>query len=213
MPRCVIGLDLATTTGWAVDDGVKPIAGTFRLPAKPKAPALDGEDERDQEAAHDAVRFAAFSQWLRSFLSTHRPVLVAIEAPLLASPTRTFQEDRVVDGRAVRVGVKKAAENPKTKLLSFGLRAIALQVCGSLGIPVTEVPIGTWRSAFFGKGESRAPKSAENGREWQKKRAKAQAAMLGVQLKSDDAAEALGIAFWARGKANVGTMKRPGQLL
>ena len=205
MPRCVVGLDLATKTGWCVDDGVSPIAGTY---------SLKSTINEDDDTKRDAERLSGFYTWLRAFLLEHKPILVAIEAPLMASPSRDFHEERVDDsGRRVRVTVRKAQENPRTKLLAFGLRAIAIAVCGLLNIPVVEVPIGTWRSAFFGKGNSRAPKSAENGRAWQKTRAKAQAELLGVKVNSADAAEACGIAFWARGQAMVGSQKRPDQLV
>jgi Holliday junction resolvasome RuvABC endonuclease subunit len=74
----------------------------------------------------------------------------------------------------------------RTFLRLYGLRAIAMQSAHGLGIPVIEVNQMRWRKAFMGR-----PRASKD-------ETLAYAQTLVPGLKSKDAAEALGVAFYLK---------------
>lgn len=64
----ILGLDLATKTGWALGKaGARPSFGTVKLPKT-------GDDI--------GAFLLAYSEWFRPFLLEHKPQIVCFEAPL-----------------------------------------------------------------------------------------------------------------------------------
>lgn len=130
----------------------------------------------------DAEIFHGFRAWYRALLVSHEVQHVAIEQPL---PTDIEVQDKRQNAAP---GAKRNPITMKTYLRLYGLRGHALEICDALNIPCREVHQGTWRKAFLGSG--RADKDA----------AVAQCKLLGLDLKSKDAAESVGIVWWLNGE-------------
>lgn len=122
----------------------------------------------------DPEIFSDWRVWFRSMLAAHAVKHVAIEQPL-----RTPQIDR------------KGELSPKSSmaayLRAYGLRAHAIQICSSMHIPCEEVNISTWRAAFTGNGHADKATSFKIAKQ------------LYPSLKSLDAAESIGVAWWLNG--------------
>jgi Holliday junction resolvasome RuvABC endonuclease subunit len=107
---------------------------------------------------------------------------VAIEQPLVTDIKAPDRRPTAKPGET---------HNPvtmKTYLRLYGLRAHAVEICGSLNIPCREIHQASWRKAFTGNG--RASKDDTLGL----------ARRLVPNLKSKDAAEAVGIAWALNGE-------------
>jgi len=126
--------------------------------------------------------FLSFRKWLRRTLLDHRVEMVAVEQPL-----RTDIE--VADRRrGAHPGEKMNPVTMKTYLRLYGLRAHAIETCARLGLECREVHQASWRKAFAGSG--RATKDD----------VLALAQRIVPGLKSKDASDALGVAWWLNGE-------------
>lgn len=113
-------------------------------------------------------------------------------------PPRFFNE---VHGRVAYLvghfGIQNAAleaplppqvmSNANTHLILTGLRAVAMAACGWMGADCVSVNQSTWRKAFLGNGRA------------DKLDARRQCDLLGWNVKTDDEAEACGVAWWLAG--------------
>lgn len=91
MMRRVLALDLATTTGWAVDP-----PGPARRDAKPINGALVlSWDDNDFGPGYE--RFAC---WLEDAITVHAPDVLAFEAPVPRGDKRGFNAGRILLGLA-----------------------------------------------------------------------------------------------------------------
>jgi hypothetical protein len=172
----ICGLDVATTTGWAIAEGQSYKTGKWN----------PGKTEREAQV------FARFREWLRTFLLVNEIEFVGIEAPLVSGLSRNE-----VDADAPIFGQKKRkvpVTSHKTLFRLYALNAIAQEVCEGLSIRFEVIHQGTWRSTFVG----RKPK----GEDW-KKASRRVCDAMGIDAKSDDAAEAAGIAFHCQTKLKV----------
>lgn len=176
------GLDLATTSGWAVFDNGSPLtAGKFK-----------------SVGTTDGQVFSAFRLWLRGFLIAERIEHVAIEEPLRSDLSRTeINFDGGVFGARTHK-TKVPITNMSTLRRLYGLAAHAHAVCHDLGIPVEEINQRTWRSAFL--GSVAPPKGTGDRTAWWKDQALQQCKRLGLDLKSKDAADAVGVCFALAGR-------------
>lgn len=188
------GLDCATTSGWSIF-GAGPIrAGKFRPNGK-----TDGEI------------FHGFRVWLRAFLVAEGVTHLAFEEPLRSDLTKTTVVNpgqHEVFGRKAMT-TKTPITNMSTLRRLYGLAAIILEVAESLGIEVEEVNQRTWRSAFLGPVSP--PKTCHDRTGWWKDQALARARSLGIDIKSKDAADAVGVGFAAYSKLTAG-IAMPGDL-
>lgn len=167
----ICGLDIATTTGWAIADGDQYQTGKWH----------PGNTEREAQV------FSRFRGWLRTQLLVNDVEFVGIEAPLNSDLERTEVDEF---GRKS----KRKITSHKTLFRLYGLGAIAQEVCESLSIPFEAIHQGTWRKSFIGKKAS--------GEDW-KKAARRVCAAMGIDARSDDAAEAAGIAFHVQTQLRV----------
>jgi crossover junction endodeoxyribonuclease RuvC len=88
----VIGLDLATKTGWAVGDlGLVPALGTYTLPST-------GEDI--------GLFLHTFDEWFAAFILRERPDAAFFEAPILSQNTKTARKLMCLAGETERICVK-----------------------------------------------------------------------------------------------------------
>lgn len=169
----IAGLDIATRTGVCIMDGDKPIhIESFR----PKG-------EKDAEIFH------GFRIHLRSLIISHGVQYVGIEEPL-RSDNRKNNDD----------GTVTMLTTMRTILRLYGLRAHAIEICESLGIPFQEFNQGTWRKAFMGNGKAK------------KEDAVRQCQMLRWNVPNKDAAEACGVAWCLAGYIRSARLVRPGDL-
>lgn len=135
----------------------------------------------------DAPIFAGFRRWLRATLVAHEVQEAAIEQALVTNISAPDKRPGAQPGQT---------HNPvtmKTYLRLYGLRAHALEVCFSLNIPCREIHQSSWRKAFTGNGRA------------SKEETLALARRLVPNLKSKDAAEALGVAWALNGELSKPT--------
>ena len=165
----IAGLDVASNTGWCIAEGQSFETGLFRNKPKSKS-----EAERNHN----------FRRWLRTFLKIKEIEFVAIEDRIKGEMTRV-EVDRF--GNKTR----KSVSNDHAKATAAYLNGCAQEVCYSLSIPFVLVPVQTWRAAFNGDLK---PGKDEN----QKEVTRRVCEMMKIDVKSKDAADAAGIAFWAQ---------------
>lgn len=177
------GLDISSTAaGWAVMDrtGRVEACGTF----KPRGDY--------------AARLYAFMGWYHRFLTERQIRVVAIEEPLRSDISkREIKVERGLLGETMRVTRRPITQMTTLRAL-YGFAAAAQAISHGAGVPYREVNNGDWRQAFI--GARRAPKGTPNGTEWLKARAFQQAQMIGARPDSDDAGDAVGVAFWLYGE-------------
>jgi hypothetical protein len=141
---------------------------------------LDGTKALHAEAyrcvgSDDGALFAGFKIWVRGTIVGHAVQYVAVEQPLRTP---------MIDPRTKQLEPKS---NMQTYLWLYGLRAVVLAVCADVNVPAVEVNQGTWRKSFVGNGHATKEQSF------------ALAKQLYPKLKSKDAAEAIGVAWWLNG--------------
>jgi Holliday junction resolvasome RuvABC endonuclease subunit len=127
------------------------------------------------EGDTDAEIFHGFRSWFRGLVRHYGVEHIAIEQAL------------VTDIRS-----KKTGKNPvryRTYLLLYGLRAIAIQSAHGLQVPVLEVNQSTWRKKFTGNHRATKEQTLALVRE-----------KYDDSVKSLDAAEAVGVAFYLKTK-------------
>ena len=132
----VLGLDVATKTGWAAFDGTTWRTGLLRCPIKrPPGAGLD--------AAHAGAVCDWYARELVELVTSAQPLHgIAIEEPL-------------VIGKGTRI-------NFQTAHMLHALAAEAARIAHRCGVPARYVNNGTWRRAFgvTGKGSDAKKASA-----------------------------------------------------
>lgn len=168
----ILGLDIATTTGWAYYPDRNPnliTSGSFKVSG-------DVPEEK-------ADRFAGC---LIQLLNRHgKPDLCIMERPL----RRAVKSQRKVGGLIPDEYAQEAVHDGAAILLN-ALMGSAVGVLRGYGIPWETVASQTWRKGFFPdrtKGADRA--------DW-KRLALKHCKMLGIDAGNSDEAEAVGIAMY-----------------
>lgn len=133
---------------------------------------------------NDAEIFHGFRVHFRSLLVAYDVKHVAAEQPL---PTNIQVADKKADERTGTAGAMRNPVTMATYLRIYGIFAHASEICHALNIPFGVVHQATWRKAFLGNGHA------------DKDMAVAQCRLLGLNLKSKDLAEAVGVAWWLNG--------------
>lgn len=174
----LLGIDPATTTGWALWTPHEIIAGSITASGR----------------THGA-KAASLSRELAAVCKGRDITMAAIEAPL---PPNLSKKVFVNDLAGPRME-KKGITQYKTILFAYGVRMCFLATLHSLGIVTFEVNARAWRTSFFGKGVKGRDRD-----EW-KRMAREYADRLGCQVANDDAAEAVGIVSWLAANQHLQT--------
>lgn len=170
----VMGLDLATRSGWAVRDSARHrssiLCGTFSL----------------KDYAWEA-KYAVAANCFYKLVKEHKPDFVAIERP--EHGVRQFRKKSKADLTGKEEVVSTI--NPAALQLT-GIAGAVIGICMMMRIPYGTVAAVSWRSVYFGKGV----KPAE-GQDW-KDLAIASCERENIQLprtkaEAKDASEAVGV--------------------
>lgn len=201
-PFVLLGLDPATTTGWASYESL----GRDR---DPRVRCGHFTAKGDNEAAV----FADFARQMQALLNEVRPRRVAVEMRLPSFAGGGVEDDpRALTHGRVRPRQIRNENNVKRQ---DGIRGVLLALLGfrrpSLGlpngIPYEEVHLREWRESFFGKGHKPpATVAREKRSQWWKAEARMKAELLGQKwgfsVPNNDAAEACGIVMWLAAREN-----------
>lgn len=179
----ILGLDIATTTGWAVYDTDKTpsaiISGSFKLQG---------------DTPFERVRY--MRSHLPKLIKEHRPDFAAIEAPLEIAP-------RFKKAKTDLLGSEEQETTINSKTIAILNRyagAAEMAVMGN-NIPCVEVRAQTWQTII--------PKNIKGK---PKQRAKAFCDMLKIVSPNMDSRDACVIAMWAKGHCQeLKLMQRAGQ--
>jgi len=178
----VLGLDIATTTGWALHETIDRRANRVRIECG--SFKSSGSDHVEQCSAM-ANSMIALLKRLRG--EGRQPELVAMEAPLLHKA----------------VSQRRTA---RSEFLAPAFHGAAVAIIAAYRVPMVAVAPQTWRLAFCGEGV-RPPKSVPKGktRDWWKREVRLRADLLGEDLgfivKNNDVSDAIGVAFWGVNEA------------
>lgn len=166
----ILGLDIATTTGFALYTVNEPLStietGTIKA---------DGADAE--------LKAASLGYKVCQLIKQHHPNFVAIEQPL-SNVVQFRKKTKSLFGEAEQLTI-----NPN----SLQLKAMAggvLSVVECWRIPWIKIPIQTWRKHFLGRGREKGWQRAD----W-KRAAIERCRSLHIPVKNNDAAEAVGIAL------------------
>lgn len=145
----VMGLDLATRSGWAVRDSLKHrssiICGTFSVKENDRHEPLEWE-----------AKYGVAANIFYKLLKEHKPDFVSIERP--EHGVRQFSKK----GKPDLAGEERQVLtiNPAALQLT-GIAGAIIGICQVMGIPYGTVAAVSWRSSYYGKGV----KPAE-GKDW-----------------------------------------------
>lgn len=172
----VAALDLATTTGWAIDhpdDAGRPQYGSLKLPGE----SLD----YGSKGAH-------LEQWLEQQIAHRRPNYIVFEQP---SDPRFYnaRTESCPDCNCQRVVEDARRTNFAAIRLTIGLALLVETIAKRHGIDCMEVPVQSWRSFFTG--------TTRGGKEPAYRRC----LQLGWHVDGFDESDAIGV--WAFFKARL----------
>ncbi|MCZ4500982.1 MAG: hypothetical protein JWQ74_3537 [Marmoricola sp.] len=190
----VMGLDLATNSGWAVRDSAKHRSSIEC--------GVISVGEYDWE-----TKYGSFSVQLLALVRQHKPDFVAIERP--EHGVRQFKKAGKPDltGQAQET----ATINPGALQLT-GIVGAAVTVCTLMNIPCGFIAANSWRPIYYGKGfrppvklvrDRKTGKQREDGLDW-KQAAIDACDREGIKLPTNkddqrDAAEAVAVCTcWAK---------------
>lgn len=187
------GFDIATQTGAAVNNEKLITTHTF----KPKAKRPIELKQTEVFIPYEAAIALEFRLWSRSFLIAHGIQCVGFEKPADRSFERTETEVNTQSlwaGQAI-TKVKKPSSSLLTLIRANILACTLDEVCQSLNIETYIFPASDWRMSFIGVGRApkHLPKHMSSGRDWLKEQAKLKARAMGIDVKNDDEAEAVGV--------------------
>lgn len=170
----IMGLDLATRSGWAVRDSDKHrssiLCGTFSV------------KDYDWEE-----KYAIAANLFYRLIKDHAPDFVAIERP--EHGVRQFKKKGKVDLTGKEETVSTI--NPAALQLT-GIAGACIAICQIRGIPYGTIAATSWRPVYFGKGI----KPAE-GQDWKdlaiQYAQREQITLPSTKAEQRDAAEAIGV--------------------
>lgn len=181
----IVGLDVAATTGFSVFDGSSIRAGEFKA-----------------KGDTDGAIFRSFEDQLRGMLIDARCTHLAMEEPLRSDLTKTTVVG--VGQSNAFGGMPMKAKTPITTVSTmrrlYGLAAIVQKIAHDLAIPMDEVNQKSWRSCFLGPVSP--PKGCKDRTGWWKDQSLAKARSMGLDIKSKDAADAVGVGYYLHLKLN-----------
>ncbi|TCL70623.1 hypothetical protein [Rhizobium sp. BK251] len=170
----VMGLDLATTSGWAVRDSAKHrssiICGTFSV------------KDYDWEE-----KYAIAANLFYRLVKDHRPDFVAIERP--EHGVRQFKKK----GKTDLTGEEQTVStiNPAALQLT-GIAGAVIAICQIRNIPYGTIAATSWRPVYYGKGVK-----PPEGKDWKDLAIEScnreHIALPTTKAEQRDAAEAVGV--------------------
>ena len=117
---------------------------------------------------------------------------------------RDFLMDQVIGNSVTHLVIESAfvsEKNASSAARLFGLAAFADEVAYRRGIgPVERVTAFAWRKHFIGQATAPKTLAAKHRRSWLKNEAVARCRNLGIDVKSDDEADAIGVLFYERAR-------------
>lgn len=168
----ILGMDIATITGFA-----------FYVPGENLATIRTGTLKFAGNCAEEKAGDMA-TQLIR-LIRADKPDFVAFEAPM--RNIVSFKRKR----ETLAGAVEDSTINPNALQLT-GLACAAAAIISAYRIPWISIPSATWRKHFLGRGREKGWQRAD----W-KRAAIERCRMLKINVKSNDAAEAVGIAMAA----------------
>lgn len=166
----ILGLDIATTTGFAIYTVNEPLStietGTIKA---------NGNDA-EQKAS-------SLAKELITFIKQKRPNFVAIEQPLRNLVSFKKKSQSLIGE------TEQLTFNPHTLQLS-SMTGSVIGILTGFKIPWITIPSATWRKHFLGRGREKGWQRAD----W-KRAAIERCRSLHIPVKNNDAAEAVGIAL------------------
>ncbi|HEU4986884.1 MAG TPA: hypothetical protein VFT89_07445 [Rhizobiaceae bacterium] len=166
----ILGLDVATTTGFAWYEPGSSLSSI-------KTGLIKAQGENAEEKA------ASLAQQLVAMFKAGKPDFVAIEQPM--RNVVSFKKKR----QDFAGEVEEQTLNPNALQLS-SLAGAAVGIIAAYRIPWETIPSATWRKHFLGMGRSPGFDRAA----W-KRAAVERCRMFRIEVKNADAAEAVGIAM------------------
>lgn len=170
----IMGLDLATRSGWAVRDSNKHrssmLCGTFSV--------------KDYEWE---AKYAIAANLFYRLVKDHKPDFVAIERP--EHGVRQFKKK----GKADLAGKEETVStiNPAALQLT-GIAGAIISICQIRNIPYGTIAAVSWRPTYFGKGVKPA-----QGQDWKdlaiEYAQRENIALPATKAEQKDAAEAIGV--------------------
>ena len=170
--KLILGLDVATTTGFALYT-VGETLSTIQTGVI-NSKAMKGEKVEK--------KIVYLGYQLERLYDTHRPDFVAIEEPLRNVVSYSKKQQTLVDEEEITV-------NPNTMQL-LALASMAAFTADLRQIPWVTIPSSTWRKYFLGFGR----KTGWKREDW-KRATIERCRSLRIQVKNNDAADAVGVAM------------------
>jgi len=190
----LLGLDIATTTGWATWNGSDVSCGIIK-PGERRPKDLD---RGAVDPTYEGRLAVEFFNALKQIVIMRKIDRIGIEKPLVSNITN---KKAVINASASWAGKAITYEdvggtNFGTMFRAYSLQSQALALATFYDIPVYWASQGSWRKLFIGQG--RAPVGTKNGSKWLKDAAKMRCKGMGIEVTSNDAAEAVGVLWWLR---------------
>jgi len=190
----LLGLDIATTTGWAIWDGANATCGIF----KPGENRPNGLEKGQADPGYEGRIANEFTRALKQIIIKNKVGRIAIEMPLRTNITN---RKAVINTQANFAGQAVTYEDVggttfATMFRIYSLQSAALCLAAHYDIPVLWANQSSWRKLFIGQG--RAPKGTKNSTKWFKDQARSRCKGMGIEVSSNDAAEAIGVLWWLR---------------
>ncbi|WP_245448000.1 hypothetical protein [Neorhizobium sp. T6_25] len=142
----ILGLDLATNSGWAVRYSWRNAAaikcGTFNV----------AENDSGEEVSWE-TKYALTSTQVYKLIIEHKPDFVAIEEP----EHRVTQFNKKKKNPVTGAIEESSTINPNALQLS-GISGAAIGVCMMMGVACGTIPSRSWHSKYHGKGVKPEPK-------------------------------------------------------
>lgn len=166
----ILGLDVATTTGFAWYEPGSSLASI-------KTGTIKAEGENAEQKA------ASLAQQIVAMFKAGRPDFVAIEQPM--RNVKSFRKVR----QDLAGAVEETTINPNALQLE-GLVCAAVAIIAAYRIPWETIPAATWRKHFLGMGRN----PGFDRPAW-KRAAVERCRAFRIAVKNSDAAEAVGISI------------------
>jgi hypothetical protein len=195
----ILGLDIATTTGFAWYDDKASLSAI-------KTGLIKAEGDNAEEKAASLARLLIdqLHEWVEETVdgvTTKRRVRKHVDFVAIEQPMRNIKSFRKTKtDLAGEIG--EATINPNALQLE-GLVCAAVAIIAAYRLPWETIPSATWRKAFLGMG--RSPGMDRAG--W-KKAAVDRCRALKIEVRNADAAEAVGIAFAGTGSQRFKMLAR-----
>lgn len=202
------GLDIATTSGLTRCDGAEFRACSFR----PSEKRPRGLERNEIDFEYEGRIFREWRDFLRSWFIGEGIEAVGVEKPLRSDvryKKATLHTQADWNGPAITYE-DVGGTTMSTVFRLYNMFGIAVELAARLNIYVHPFADNQWRAAFG--VPTRAPRGTKDGRKWLKQRAKDRALLLGIDVRNDDQADSVGVAWATRQMLDPYSLQKPGEL-